>query len=40
MEALKLELNALKLELEAYVCANDAFPGENRALLAWRDVSR
>lgn len=41
MEALKLgpkalmsEQQALKLELEAYSCANEAFPGNNRALLA------
>lgn len=41
MEALKLgpkalmsEQKAFKLELEAYSCANEAFPGKNRALLA------
>lgn len=29
-----------KSEQEAYCCANEAFPGENQASLARREVSR
>lgn len=46
-EALEMEVKAtgrlmevLKSEQEAYGCTNEAFPGENQASLARREVSR